>query len=76
MDSTTLEVKKGFVNKLNILKRSQFLPGQILLDLYLKVILPSVTYALPVWGGFNCKYNFNSLQTLYCSASRIALNFP
>ena len=43
-----MEVKKGFVCKLNMLKRSRFLPKQSLLDLYFKVILPSVIYALPV----------------------------
>ena len=47
------EVKKGFVNKLNMLKRSQFFsPKQLLLDLYLKVILPSVTYSVAGVGRF------------------------
>ena len=43
------EVKKSFVNKLNLLKRSS-LPRNILLDLYFKIILPSVSYALPIIG--------------------------
>ena len=49
------EVKKGFVNKLNMLKRSRFLPKSMLLDLYFRIIIPSVTYALPVWGGLTNK---------------------
>lgn len=39
-----VEIKKGFANKLN-LKRSRFLPGHMLLNLYFKIILPSVIYA-------------------------------
>ena len=35
------EVKKSFVNKLNLLKRSSFLPRNILVDLYFEIILPS-----------------------------------
>ena len=66
-----MEVKKGFVCKLNMLKRSRFLPKQSLLDLYFKVIFPSVIYALPVWDGFTCKDNFNSLERLHCRAARI-----
>ena len=32
------ELKRGFVNKLNLIKRSRFLPRNSLLDLYFKVI--------------------------------------
>ena len=32
------EVKKNFVNKLNLLKRSPFLPRNVLLDVYFKII--------------------------------------
>jgi len=39
-----LEIKKSFANKLNLLKRSRFLPKGVLKDFYLKVILPSVKY--------------------------------
>ena len=52
-----LELKRGFVNKLNLIKRSRFLPRNSLLDLYFKVILPSVTYALPIWGVVQIKMN-------------------
>ena len=44
---------------------------QSLLDLYFKAIFPAVIYALPVWGGFTCKDNFNSLERLHCRAARI-----
>ena len=45
-----LETKKGFANKLNMIKCSQFLPRQMLLDIYLKIILASITYAMTIWG--------------------------
>ena len=41
-----LEVKKSFANKLNLLKKSRFLPRSVLEKFYLCVILPSVTYCL------------------------------
>ena len=41
-----LETKKSFANKLNLLKRSRFLPNGVLKDFYFKVILPSV-----LWGS-------------------------
>ena len=34
------DVKKNFVNKLNLLKRSKFLSRNALLDFYFKIILP------------------------------------
>ena len=73
-----LEVKKGFVGKLNMLKRSRFLPGKILLDiLYLKVILPSVTYALPVWVVLIGKtIYFNFLEILHCRALELYMAYP
>ena len=37
------ELKRGFVNKLNLIKRSRFPPIKTLLDLYFKVILPFIT---------------------------------
>ena len=50
------DVKKSFVNKLNLLKRGSFLSRDAQLDLYFQVILPSVLYGLVVWGGcFNMK---------------------
>ena len=45
------DVKKNFVNKLNLLKRISFLSRNALLDLYFKKILPSILCGLVVWGG-------------------------
>ena len=71
-----LELKRGFVNKLNLIKRSRFLPRNSLLDLYFKVILPSVTYALPIWGCCTNKNEFNSLESIHCRAARVIYNLP
>ena len=38
----TQELKKSFANKLSLLKRSRFLPKEVLEDFYFKIILPSV----------------------------------
>ena len=65
------EVKKSFVNKLNLLKRSSFLSRNILLDLYFKIILPSVSYALPIWGSFTNKDGFLALESLHCRAAKL-----
>ena len=72
----TSELKRGFVNKLNLIKRSRFLPRNSLLDLYFKVFLPSVTYALPVWGSCTNKNEFNSLEFIHCRAARVIYNLP
>ena len=66
------EVKKSFVNKLNLLKRSSFLPRNILLDLYFnEIILPSVCYALPIWGSFTNNDGFLALESLHCRAAKL-----
>jgi hypothetical protein len=65
------ELKLNYVNKLNLVKTSRFLPTSVLLDLYFKVILPSITYALVVWGGCSNKENFKSLERLHCRAARM-----
>ena len=65
------EVKKSLVNKLNLLKLSSFLPRNILLDLYFKIILPSVSYALPIWGSFTNKDGFLALESLHCRAAKL-----
>ena len=44
------ELKKNFVDKLNLLRKCSFLTRKFLLDLYFKTILPSVTYAITLWG--------------------------
>ena len=45
------DVKKNFVHKLNLLKRSSFLCRKALLDLYSKIILPSFLYGLGCFGA-------------------------
>ena len=65
------EVKKSFVNKLNLVKHSSFLPRNILLDLYFKIILPSVSYPLPIWGSFTNKDGFLALESLHCRAAKL-----
>ena len=70
------ELKRGFVNKLNLIKRSRFLPKNSLLDLYFQVILPSVIYALPIWGCCTNKNEFNSLESIHGRAARIIYNLP
>ena len=44
------EVIKNFANKLSLLKKSKFLPSHVCESFYVKVIQPSITYAMPVWG--------------------------
>ena len=70
------ELKRGFNNKLNLIKRSRCLPRNSLLDLYFKVILPPVTYALPIWGCCTNKNEFNSLESTHCRAARVIYNLP
>ena len=55
---------------------SCFSPRNSLLDLYFKVILPSVTYALPIWGCCTNKNEFNSLESIHCRAARVISNLP
>ena len=71
-----MDVKKSFANKLDPLKRSRFLPKSVLRDFYFKVILPSVTYGLVLWGAC-CNSNLrDSVEILHCRASRIIFNLP
>ena len=68
-----MDVKKSFANKLDLLKRSRFLPKSVLRDFYFKVILPSVKYGLVLWGAC-CNSNLrDSIERLHCRASRIIL---
>ena len=70
------ELKRGFVNKLILIKSSLFLPRNSLLDLYFKINLPSVTYALPIWGSCTNKNEFNSLESIHCKAVRVIYSLP
>ena len=70
------EAKKSYANKLNLLKRSRFLPNEVLNQLYFKVILPSITYGLVFRGGCSCMDTFNFIEALHCRAARIIYNLP
>ena len=79
-DAHLMDVKKSFANKLDLLKRSRFLPKSVLRDFYFKVILPSVKYGLVLWGGGGgacCNSNLrDSIERLHCRAPRIIFNLP
>jgi len=71
------EVKKSFANKLNLLKRSRFFTYQYVARFAShKVILPAVTYAMPVWGSFTNKNGFDALESMHCRAARVIFNLP
>ena len=60
--------------KLDLIRGSRFLPKDVLINFYFKVILPSVTYGLVLWGScFNADL-FYSLERLHCRAARIIFN--
>ena len=42
----------------------------------LKVILPSVTYGITIWGNCNNMDYIKSLQALHCCAGRLIFNLP
>ena len=70
------EVIKNFANKLSLLKKSKFLPSHVCESFYVKVIQPSITYAMPVWGGVNQTELFKTLERQHCRAARIIFGFP
>ena len=63
-------VARSFASKLSLLRRMRFLPQKQLEDFYTKVILPSVTYGLTVWGSCN-KTHLNNLEKLHARTGRI-----
>ena len=71
-----LELKKSFAKKLGLLKKSRFLPRNVRQDLYFKVILPSVTYGLILWGSCCNSDLFQSLERLHCRAARLIFHLP
>ena len=74
--ANVLEIKRTFAKKLDLLKRSRFLPRGILKDFYFKVIVPAVKYGLVLWGSC-CKSDLlNSIERLHCRAARIIYNLP
>ena len=71
-----LEVKKSFVTKLELLKRSKFLPRNILREFYSRVILPSVKYGLVLRGSCCNSDVLKSIEILHCRAARITFSLP
>ena len=71
-----VELKKSLAKKLRLLKKSRFLPRNVRLDLYFKIILPSVTYGLVLWGSCCNSDLFQSLERLHCRAARLIFNLP
>ena len=69
-----LDLKKTFGKKLDLIRRSRFLPRDVFINFYFKAILPAVTYGLVLWGScFNADH-FYSLERLHCRAARIIFN--
>ena len=74
--SHMLDLKRIFAKKLDLIRRSRFLPKDVLINFYFKIILPSVTYGLVLWGScFNVDL-FYLLERLHCGAARIIFNLP
>ena len=71
------QVVKSFANKLSLLKKSRFLPSHVCESFYLKVIQPSNTYAMPVWGSVSQTELFKAVgkttrkTTLPCCQDRM-----
>ena len=65
LDTTHVRTER----KLELLKRSRFLPTDVLLKLYFSVVLPSIKYSLIL-------DIINSVERLHCSATRIIFNLP
>lgn len=69
-----LELKKNFANKIDLLKRSRFLPKNVLLKFYFSVILPSVKYGIILWGSCTNSDLLYSIEKLHCRAAKIVYN--
>ena len=66
------ELIKSFSQKLSLLGSLYFLPIGARLDFYFKVILPSVTYGLLIWGSWG-KTLFSSLERIHVRAAKISI---
>ena len=66
----------SIANKLKLLQKSKFLPRKVCESFYQKVILPSITYAMSVWGGLNQTELFSALERQHCRAARIIFGLP
>ena len=68
------ETIKSFAKKLNLLKSLKFLPTNSLEQFYFKVILPSITYGILVWGNCN-KTLFEELNKMHVRAVKIIFKY-
>jgi hypothetical protein len=73
-DVHALEVVESFNKKLNLLKSFHFLPLQARLDFYFKVILPSITYGILIWGSVG-KTIFDNLERIHIRAARLIYQY-
>ena len=71
-----LETKKNFADKLNLLKRSRFLPRDVWKEFYFKVTLTAVKYGLVPWGSCSNSDIFGSIERLHCKVIRIIFDLP
>ena len=69
-----LDLKKSFASKLELLKRSRFLPKDVLKKFYFSVILPSIKYGLVLWGSCCNSELINWIDRLHYRAARIIFN--
>ena len=65
-----LNLTKAFSQKINLLKSLYFLPEKVRLDFYQKVVLPSLTYGIVLWGSCN-KTLFVDLEKMHVRAAKI-----
>ena len=61
---------KSFPQKINLLKSLYFLPKKARIDFYNKIILPSITYGIILWGSCN-KSLFNDLEKMHVRTAKI-----
>lgn len=66
-----LDLKKNVANKLESLKRSRFLPKDVLKKFYFSVILSSINYGLVLLGSCCNSELIYSIDRLHCRAARI-----
>ena len=64
---------RSFTQKLNLLRSLHFLPVQARMDFYFKVIIPSVTYGIVVWGSSCGKTLLDELEKVHVRAAKIIL---
>lgn len=48
----------------------------MLLDLCFKMMLPSITYVIAIWGGCTNSDGFKSLEALHCRAAKVNFKLP